>query len=423
MLKFIQKNVITADQILKVAIFILFFLQVLSYIKAPWVAETNASGDQILLSKFAYSNRYMELIRYATFFVILGVSLMMVTHSEQSWLYILIVAAVTVVYSVEAIMKIGASNAIYSGNLPIIYFLIIGFFLGKKDKFWGTVKGVVPWLTIFYAVLFCYEFVVSYANYGWGIYQNSSLMSYYSHLFWCAAFYVYVCFTEERKTSYLYPLMLLLFAGAVIIRSRSWVVQAVIFIFVVCFAIAWRRTHNVTSIVKALIFITFIATVCLFFAFNYLGEFVSSLFDKGLNDSRSFQYREMLEQVKPYEWILGKGMTATYKSSLYGDYSFIDNEFFYMSFHYGVISASVYFIPYILAIYVSLKHRNSTKWSMLGICLIVMWLLSVNGLSVFNRIHLDVKSFLMPFLAGHIYQTAKTGRLNGVNNEDTVCSR
>ena len=38
--------------------------------------------------------------------------------------------------------------------------------------------------------------------------------------------------------------------------------------------------------------------------------------------------------------------------------------------------------------------------------IIFLWVASVNGLSVFNRIHLDVKSFIMPLLAGHIYQTA-----------------
>ena len=114
----------------------------------------------------------------------------------------------------------------------------------------------------------------------------------------------------------------------------------------------------------------------------------------------------MLEQVEPYQWLFGQGMTATYTSQLYGDYTFIDNEFFYMSFHYGVFFALAYFVPYIIAFCSCLNNKKTMSFWLFSALMIFLWVASVNGLSVYNRIHLDVKSFIMPFLAGHIYQTA-----------------
>ena len=403
-----RKNIaIKPDMLIKLALVILFALQVFSYYKAMWTFEDNQSGLNILLCKFAYSNRYMEILRYLSLILILLVALCVIKHKKNDWIYILAFVVFPIVYTIDAVMELGLSTAMYSGNLPINYLLIFGFLLGRDENLWNGIKKIIPFLLVSYLVLFVYEFLDSFIQYGWVIYQNSSLMSYFSHLFWVTLTYVYIRVTEGRTMNLIFPAFVAIFIGAILLRSRSWLIQAVLLIIITCFTMYRRKGKNAGGFLKAILLLVAIVMICVLLLSTYLTPFVNSLIEKGDNDSRSFQYIEMLEQVEPYKWLLGQGMTATYISKLYGEYTFIDNEFFYMSFHYGVFFALTYFVPYVVTFIGCIKKRRNMRFWLFSALVVFLWVASVNGLSVFNRIHLDVKSFIMPFLAGHIYQTAK----------------
>lgn len=253
---------------------------------------------------------------------------------------------------------------------------------------------------------FLYEFVVSYINYGWLVYQNSSLMSYYSNAFWLCAIEIYIRITEKKSKKIVYILPVVLLIGAVIIRSRSWVIQSILLLVITVGTVMKLNPHKSSKFLKTFIVVSIVMIVAFIVLANYFGAFLDSLITKGSSDTRSFQYVEMLEQAPWYKWILGQGMSATYESKLYGDYRFIDNELIYLSFHYGVIFTVAYFLPYIWAIIKAWKARKKLPILMCGLWIAILWLMSVNGLSVYNRILMDIKSFIMPLFAGHIYAEA-----------------
>ncbi len=402
-----RKINVTPVLLIKVALIGLLLLQVYSYMQADWVASSSVWSDVITLSKHATSNKFVELVRLALFFAIILASLVMHKHNAHSWIYIFVLTSFVIVYSAEAVMNIGISDAIYSGNLPIIYLLIAGFFLGEKTCAWDGIKGVFLYLMLAYAVLFAVEFIDSYMQFGWVIYSNSSMMTYYSQLFWLSVAYIYVCITDEKRKVLIYPILIVLFVGAVLLRSRSWLIQAVLLIIIASFTMYRKKKKSMRVLIKGLIVVGAILIIATVLLNTYFKPFLDSLLEKGDVDSRGFQYIEMLEQVEPYKWLFGQGMTATYTSKLYGEYAFIDNEFFYMSFHYGIFFALIYFAPYVMTVLNCLRAGKNMSFGLFSALVIILWIASVNGLSVFNRIHLDIKSFIMPFLAGHIYQTAK----------------
>ena len=401
-----KKAKISPALILKIAIIGLFLLQVYSYFKADWVSSTQIWTSTTLLYKHAYSNKAMELIRYLILAVIVFVSAFMVKHDKISMIYMYLIVAFTVVYSVEGIMEVGLSKAMYSGNMPAIYMLVLAFFLGRVKTIWDEFKKTIPLFVIAYILLLAFEFVDSYSAYGWVIYQNSSMMAYYAHLFAFSLIYLYTNIVEGKKSIFVYLVLLALVVGAFLVRSRGWVIESVIVVSVVSLTMYRRKNKSATALIKGIIVLAVITVVFATVLTVFFGEFVNSLVEKGTTDSRSLQYIELLEQTEPYKWLFGQGMNATYTHKNEVGYAFIDNEIFYMSFHYGIFFTTLYFAPYVLAILKCIKTGKKLKFWLFSAIIIFLWVASVNGLSVFNRIHLDAKSFIVPFLAGHIYQTA-----------------
>lgn len=396
---------ITPQLLVNVSLIGMLILQVCSYMQSEWVPSTSFWSDVTMLSKYAESNKIIEFIRLVLFCAIIFASLVMQKHGKTAWIYIFALSSFAIVYSFEAIRELNVVRAIYSGNLPIVYMLVFGFLLGQKKSIWESVKKLLPILMMIYVMLFVYEFVDSYSRFGWVIYSNSSMMAYYSHLFWLSVVYIYSCITDNKKKILIYPLLVVLFIGAILLRSRSWVIQSALLILISSFTMYRKKNRNLRALIKGLAIVVVITIVIVALLNTFFGDFVNSLIEKGGNDTRSRNYIEMLEQVEPYKWLFGQGMTATYISKGQ-DYSFIDNELFYMSFHYGVFFAIIYFTPYLVAIVKCIQKGNKMQFWLFSALLIFLWVASVNGLSVFNRIHLDIKSFVMPFLAGHIYQTA-----------------
>ena len=408
-MKIKERITITPHLLICVSLIGLLVLQIISYARAEWVGETGVWTDVVLLSKNAYSNKIMEAFRFGFLALVLIGSLLLLTYDAKSWIGIVVLSGFAIVYSAGAIFDIGLSRAMYSGNLPLIYLLVIGFFVGQKQSVWENVKRLFLPLVIVYAILFTYEFIDSYSKYGWVIYQNSSMMAYYSHLFWTSLAYIYCCITEKKKKILIYPILIVLFIGAIVLRSRGWVVQAALLILITSFTLYREKKPGLKSTLKGVAVITVISIVAAGLLDFYFSEFVMSLEEKGLADSRSLQYIEILGQTEPYKWILGQGISATYIHK--GESTrFIDNQTLYIAFHYGALFTMCYFLPYFFAMGKCVQKATKMRFWLFSALVVFLWIASVNGLSVYNGIQLDVKSFIMPFLAGHIYQMAKDSK-------------
>ena len=398
-----QKIISYSGIILIAALAVLIFVQLYAYAISSWEIDAKSARYAV---KTAALNNTIVVPRLLAFFTIVFVLLINSFRNLSNSLYSLVLLMFCVVHTLLAMLDLGVATGLYSSNLPLYYLLVFGFFAGKKEELWLTVKKAILPFTLIYLVAFFYEFAFSYINYGWVIYQNSSVMVYFSNAFWLVATYIYTRISENKTKLliYLFPVVLLI--GAVIIRSRSWVIQSILLLVITVIGAVFSGKKRSNRFISSFVLIAVLLGIAALVLYGYFGEFVDSVLDKGTTDTRSFQYEEIFSQTPFYKWIFGQGMTATYHSSIYGDYSFIDNEFVYLSFHYGAIFATLYFVPYIVAFVKNLKARKSIPAFLFSFGIILLWLTSVNGLSVFNRIFLDVKSFVMPFLAGHICKVA-----------------
>ena len=401
-----RKRISLESTVIKAAIFLFAILQLYSYSIAHWEIVRREWSVYVFATKMAFWNRSNVLVRYGAFIALFFVMAKYALTEKRGAVYFTIMFSFCIVHTLLVILDVGMVTGLYSSNIPINYLLILGFWVGKKRKTWLAVKRIVFPLALIYMGAFLYEFVVSYINYGWLVYQNSSLMSYYSNAFWLCAIEIYIRITEKKSKKIVYILPVVLLIGAVIIRSRSWVIQSILLLVITVGTVMKLNPHKSSKFLKTFIVVSIVMIVAFIVLANYFGAFLDSLITKGSSDTRSFQYVEMLEQAPWYKWILGQGMSATYESKLYGDYRFIDNELIYLSFHYGVIFTVAYFLPYIWAIIKAWKARKKLPILMCGLWIAILWLMSVNGLSVYNRILMDIKSFIMPLFAGHIYAEA-----------------
>lgn len=393
--------------IIVVALFVLIFVQLYSYAISEWTIETNEYTHVSYATKMAALNWGILIPRYIAFLVIFFVIVGRSFANRSSALYTIVLLAFCIMHTVLVMISDGFVLTLYYSNLPIYYFLVLGYFAGKQEEIWDGIKRFIPVYAAIYLAAFLYAFISSNIKYGWVIYQNSSLMTYFSNAFWLIGLMVYIRISENKTGILLYLLPVLLLLGAVVIRSRSWAIQSFLLLIITVIGAIWSNRHGSFKFVKVIFIIGVLVLIAVIILTTILGVFLQSIFDKGTKDSRSSQYIEIFSQTAWYKWILGQGMRATYMSSVYGAYSSIDNQFVYMSFHYGAIFALLYFGPYLVSLVKTFKARKNSAAILFGCVFILLWLMSVNGLSVFNGINLDVKSLLMPLFAGHAYMMSK----------------
>ena len=402
------RSTVKASVILKISLFLLVAVHLYSYANSDWQIVENEWNHILYASKFAAIDKQILFPRYLVLSGIFLISAFYSFRRQIGAVYSFLFCGLCFIHAFWAFSDLGIATGLYSSNIPLNYLLLLGFWVGMEESVFDTVKTAFFPLALLYAAAFIAEFVDSYSRFGWVIYQNSSLMSYFSNMFWLAAAAVYVRVSEKKTIGWGYLFPLFLFIAAFILRSRSWIIQSVLFLLLTAAEAGKnRKTEKGSRPIRSILIAVVLMAVAVFILTRYFDAFVESVLNKGTTDSRTFQYEEMFAQTPRYKWIFGQGMTATYTSALYGEYAFIDNETLYLSFHYGVIFAVLYFAPYIGALFKAIKARKELPAFLFGFGMMVLWLCSINGLSVYNRILLDTKSFLMPLLAGRLYYTAK----------------
>lgn len=391
--------------ILIIALSVLIFVQLYAYAISSW--EVDLDSSRFAIKTAALTSRIV-IPRLLAFGAILLVLVRYSFNHLSHLLYSFVFVMFCITHTVLAMLDLGFATSLYSTHITFYYLFVLGFFTGQREDLWSTLKHAVLPFALIYLAAFFYEFAFSYINYGWVIYQNSSVMVYFSNAFWLVAIYIYIRISEKKAGLFVYFVPVILLVGAVIIRSRSWIIQSVLLLAITIIGAVFSKNKRSNKFIRSFILIAIFLGIATLILYSYFGEFVDSVLDKGTIDNRSFQYKEIFAQTTSwYKWIFGQGMTATYQSSVYGSYSSIDNFFIFLSFHYGIFFAILYFIPYLAAFFKTWQARKTVPVFFFGFGVIALWLVSMNGLSVHNTITGDVKSFLAPFFAGHIYKIAK----------------
>ena len=380
----------------------LFLALIYSYKDAEWVNEKYAMffkrGD-------TSSPIYIALI-YSALILLVVVAVSKLCANRRYFLYGLMIMLIVLFYFSRSFLEEGTYLAITSPTTPIIYLLILAIFIGMDNDIWSAIIKYLPLLIVVHVLLLAYEYVTLVAEHGVVVVGNSSLIFYYVSFFWCSVVYLSNRILDGEGIGR-WQLVLIGFnvIFAVIINSRSWIIQACL-VGVVAY-LAGSTKHSIRTKVIRLLLLILVGYVILQILNEYFSNSMTLLYNKLGQDSRSHQYTEIAKASTVFGWIFGNGATAVYHDSAQGYISNIDNQYIFISFHYGLVFMLMWFIPQIVTFFKVLKTRWVNKIALFPL---LCWFMALGGLSVFNVVYCDLKQLIIMLYIGHILSLTYEGR-------------
>ena len=376
------------------AISALFAALVYSYKDAKWVNEKYA----MFFKRGDTSSPIYVLLIYSALLVLTIIAISKICENRRRFLYGAEFVLIILFYFVKSILEDGVYLAITSPTAPIIYILALVVFVGMDGDIWKTVTKCLPMLIIIHVVLFIYEYATLVAEHGVVVVGNSSLIYYYVSLFWCSVIYLSNKVLREENIGFCETTLIgCIIIFAVIINSRSWIIQACL-VGVVIYLLG-SSEHNIRSKVFRLIALGLIGFIVLQILDAYFPSSMTLLYNKLGQNSRSHQYAEIAKASSLMGWLFGNGATAVYYDSAQGYIANIDNQYLFISFHYGAVFMLMWLGPQLMTAASVLKKGSKKVISLLPI---LCWFMALGGLSIFNVVYCDLKHVLIMLYMGHI---------------------
>ena len=297
---------IKTEKLPAVALYCLALALVYSYAGTDWVYTISSVKKNANTS----SPVYMSLTLLAIILVVASAFILLRRCNVITCVYIVAMTAVVFAYSAVTIFDEGVYRWLYAPSSIIVYLLQFGFFLGQNEEVWKSIRKAVGFLSVFFLVLCVYETLQISIRFGVVPVGNSSMIFYYVAAFWLNSIDIAEKLIEKRKIIIFDWIRLILFITlALIMNSRSWIIQSILL-----FAVIYLFQENDVSIKKKiwiLVSLAIVGYVIFSLIVNYLPGYVEQILNKIGTDSRSYQYRDILDSAKWYEWIFGKGLYAT----------------------------------------------------------------------------------------------------------------
>lgn len=379
----------------------LFIALVYSYKDAEWVNEKYAMffkrGD-------TSSPIYIALIYFALFFMIV-MAVSKICENRKYFFYGSMFVLISLFYFFKSFIEDGTYLAITSPTTPIVYLLTLAVFVGMDKDVWTELEKCLPLLIIAHMLLLIYEYVTLVAEHGVVVVGNSSLIYYYVSLFWCSVVYLSDRMLHKKEIG-LCQLVLMGFIVifAVIINSRSWIIQSCLVGVIVY--LAGSRKYNIRTKIMRWFLLLLAGYLVLQILNKYFPSSMMLLYNKLGQNSRSHQYVEIAKASTIFGWIFGNGATAVYYDSVQGYISNIDNQYVFISFHYGLIFMLMWLMPQIVIFFRVLKTKQVKRIALLPL---LCWFMALGGLSIFNAVYCDLKQTLIMLYMGHILSLTYDG--------------
>ena len=402
-----NRYTMSSSRFIGLSLILLIIAHYFSYLGISYNVSTNEWSKLVYISQIPNTNFFTVALKLISLLIVFFVCLKSVKWKVNSTLYLLCMLGYTCYFTIIMFFEAGIKDTLYMSNVPYMYLLILAFFLMENRCVWENLEKLFYVSLIIYAFLFAFSLLETVLRYGWVMYGNSSTVSYFSQFFWCTVIFVFYKAEKKQSSKLAIICSSFLLIGSIFLRSRSWLFQSIMLLYIcVTFLAKGKKKKN---LIKGLIIFGITFVIIVVFMNLYFDDYVVSLISKFGKDSRSAQYIEIFHQTNVVEWIFGQGTLAGYSVGGVDNYSFIDNEFVYLSFHYGVPFAILFFLPYVRTAIKCIVGKHYYETWLLSLLFICMWIASINGVSVFNRIVIDFKSLAMPILAGRIYYSIKEG--------------
>jgi hypothetical protein len=397
----------TNDLLLMTILLLLMIKQIYSYMNVQWV---NNPGSRVFQAIGTTNYLTVALSLVALFCIIILAHRIyyknIIIFSNLFKLNLLIITLTIIGWTIITFVEVGVKNTFYISTNPLVYITVLAFMIGLDNSLWGRFVQLAPKLAIISIALSFYYYLSFTSIYDGGILGgNTPVTTYFVTGFWLTAASI-VGVNDENKLnlSILLVLIVMLMVLSVVIYSRGWMIQSIILLLVTSFRIVNRQ--RVLRLLKTLIILTVIGSIAYYIIENYYTDSLISLIAKFGRDTRSFQYAEIFDQTPWYQFIIGGGVNVRYYSHVFGEYAYIDNQFIFTAFRFGILMLLPYVYFFITPVWVLRKKKMDFK-KKCGVYIIIMWLLALGGLSVYNVIIVDIKSIVLPVIAGRCFYLAK----------------
>ena len=380
----------------------LFIAIVYSFRSAYWT-----TGIYGAVYKRADTSSYVYLfLVYSALIMTVVLGIWQIPRSKDTGLFALSFSGIVGVYFLKTIIDDGVYAALTNPTTPLVYLLVLAIYIGMQDELWMIVEKMLPLFIVCFLGLLVYEYIILFNQYGVTIIGNSSIIYYFVDLFWCVTIYLTCRILCGRKLKWYHLFLLVaLIIIAAVINSRSWIIQACI-VTVGLYLFAPSRL-KASDKIKRILAIAVISLIAWRILNTYFGGYLSNLFNKIGNDSRSHQYSDIFSASSSMGWIFGNGALTTYADSRHGgEITSIDNQYLFVAFHYGAIVLMMWLIPQVKICFGALR-----KLPLIALLPVLCWFMALGGLSVFNAIYCDLKQVVVMLYIGHILSLCESRKL------------
>lgn len=297
-------------------------------------------------------------------------------------------------------------------NSPLNLLIVFGFFIGLNPRLW---KWIDPAL-----------YIIAYGSVAAGWLYAMGLPSYHRHVggnpmfyhitlaIWPAAFLLLSCHRTavKRQIVTTVPIVGCMFL-AVYNQNRSWSLVCLFLLFLRFMVV------NARSSSQKWIRIGFVVIVALFISGRVIyimdagtgNEAVDGLIGRLTENTRGGQLQDFFEQIPMHRLITGMGADAGYDMEGKSNYQYIDNQHLFILFKFGFLAWWTYAYTVFAPALRVLQARHGYPMRSLAF-LLLLWGMSLGGLSVFQNLRPGPANMLMVMIAGRAcYQSAQWQRL------------
>jgi hypothetical protein len=293
---------------------------------------------------------------------------------------------------------------------PLLFVMCFGIYAGVDRTLWRRLSPVLVALAYGSAVIAAY-YTVRLSVHGY-ISGNNPMNQHVQTALWLSLAALVIRRSSEwkRHVFALIPIAMCI-PISILMGSRGWTVLSILaFLFGVKWAFLGHfRSNPVLTIVLASSAVT-ISAAGLWLLTSVLPERVDAFQDRLDDDTRSSQYTQFFQQVDVLSLIPGLGPKATYTFGEWSDYNWIDNQFLFISFKFGLPILLAY-CAVVLWPGLRLLFKSNRSQGRRMVVFFVLWTLATLGVSTFHGITNNPQNFVTVLLAGRSFISMRRWRI------------
>ena len=299
------------------------------------------------------------------------------------------------IWTILSLDKAPIQSVFFEAISTSVILLPVSLLLGFDNNIWNILKNELSRINI---LLCCCFYIVAFSfwsNYGINWPMNASYKGIFSCWFTSACIMTFIDFHKKNKRKIIYGNLLFIIAAAFITQSRAWVLQTLMLLFIFV-AVLGNRNRYVKFLMGLLLI--FIAILGVSYVFP---EITGNLFNRGVEDTRSGQYVIFFAQHSWKDLIFGLGINASYSYLGNINYTYFDNQFMFVMFHYGIFPVIVWLCVYASILKNSKIYNEQNKIVIKAAKFVGLFvLLAYMGVSTYYQIELGYNGVIVMILIG-----------------------